>query len=63
WIAKASGAGNERAVIFARNDRRRPLPVGTVPVTIERTGLLWEGNGQTDGDGADRDGGNREATG
>jgi phosphomevalonate kinase len=51
WIAKASGAGNERAVILARDDHRRPLPEGAVPVEIERDGLRWEGTRESDWDG------------
>jgi len=49
WIAKASGAGNERAVILARDGHRRPLPEGAVPVEIESDGLRWEGDREGDG--------------
>jgi mevalonate kinase len=39
WISKASGAGNERAVIVAVPAPRRMLPRGAAPVTPELRGL------------------------
>ncbi len=41
WIAKASGAGNERAVILARPDHRRPIPSDAQALVVERDGLIW----------------------
>jgi len=42
WIAKASGAGNERAVVLAKADARRPLPTGAELLSIARRGLARE---------------------
>lgn len=42
WVIKTSGAGNERAIIFARDDHRRPLPEGAKPLQIDPDGLLCE---------------------
>lgn len=39
WIAKSSGAGNERAVIVSSPQRRRPLPAGAQPLTYREAGL------------------------
>lgn len=41
WIAKASGAGNERAVVVSHSGRRRPLPRSARSVPIV-TGLRLE---------------------
>lgn len=42
WIAKASGAGNERAIVLAKHDARRPLPSGAELLRIDRRGILRE---------------------
>jgi phosphomevalonate kinase len=42
WIAKTSGAGNERSVLVAERDTRRPLPAGTEALTLDPRGLVWE---------------------
>ena len=42
WIAKASGAGNERGVLFALPDHRRPFPPSTEALTIDHRGLARE---------------------
>lgn len=42
WIAKASGAGNERAIIFADPQHRRPLPEGANRLEIDTVGLREE---------------------
>lgn len=39
WIAKTSGAGNERAILLARRNPRRPLPPGSEQLEIDRRGL------------------------
>jgi mevalonate kinase len=40
WISKASGAGNERAVIFVSSTPRRPLPRGAVSLPLQTEGLV-----------------------
>ncbi len=42
WVAKSSGAGNERAVIVAGPRHRRPLPSGSREAPIEDEGLREE---------------------
>ncbi len=42
WIAKSSGAGNERAVIISTPRRRRPLPEGVQRLTFREEGLQSE---------------------
>lgn len=42
WVGKASGAGNERAVIFVNADRRRPLPADAMALTPEVEGIRCE---------------------
>lgn len=42
WIAKASGAGNERAVILSKRGARRPLPGAAELLRIDRQGLRRE---------------------
>lgn len=42
WVAKASGAGNERAIVFTEPSPHRPLPGGAEALEIDRRGLAWE---------------------
>jgi phosphomevalonate kinase len=42
WVIKTSGAGNERGIIFAHSDHRRPLPEGVQQLEIDSDGLLCE---------------------
>nr|MDA3951327.1 hypothetical protein [Spirochaeta sp.] len=39
WVAKASGAGNERSVFLVKADHRRPLPEGVRELALTTKGL------------------------
>ena len=42
WTVKASGAGNERAIILSLKEPRRPLPVDVEAMVPATDGLRWE---------------------
>ena len=44
WIAKASGAGNELALVFSIPHSKRPIPSGAVPLSVARHGLSIDGH-------------------
>lgn len=44
WIAKASGAGNELALVFSVSHSKRPIPSGTVPLPVAQQGLIIDGH-------------------
>ena len=44
WIAKASGAGNELALVFSLPHSKRPIPSGSVPLSVARHGLSIDGH-------------------
>lgn len=46
WVVKASGAGNERAVILAQPNPRRSIPRQATILPISSEGLRWEYNSE-----------------
>lgn len=49
WVVKASGAGNERAIILSQPDPRRSVPRQAAEFPVSPEGLRWEYNADRQG--------------